>query len=183
MEEIAFTLEDKMIEPAKVIERTRLLLAGFSFFGDPFAFSDGWSMDNEIGRLWQRFRVFFDAHDQHLPGMTDEDAMFEVHLEHPETQSKGLFEVFVGVPVEGLGDLPVELVVKVLPSTPYAVFTLRGTAITGDWGREIYQEWLPQSAYREAYPYSFQYYDERFKGLEQIEESILDIYVPVAPRT
>ncbi len=171
-----------MLEPTKIIERPRLLLAGFSFYGDPFAFSDGWSMDNEIGRLWQRFVAFFDAQDQRIPGMTDEEAMFEVHIEHPETPDKGLFEVFVGVAVQEWEDLPVELVVKVLPPTRYAVFTLRGKTITSDWGKEIYQEWLPQSPYRVAYPYSFQYYDERFKGLEQIEESTLDIYVPITPR-
>ena len=171
-----------MIEPTHIVERSRLLLAGFSFFGDPFALSDGWSMDNEIGRLWQRFMAFFEAHDQQVPGMTDEQAMFEVHIEHPETRSKGLFEVFVGVAVDELGTLPVELVVKVLPPTQYAVFTLRGQAITGDWGKQIYQEWLPQSEYRVTYPFSFQYYDERFKGLHQLDESTLDIYVPVAPR-
>ena len=171
-----------MIEPTRIIERPRLRLAGFSFYGDPFAFSDGWSMDNEIGRLWQRLMTFLAAHDDHIPGMTDEQAMFEVHIEHPETRSKGLFEVFVGVPVEELKDLPVELVVKILPPVRYAVFTLRGETITSDWGHEIYQVWLPQSSYREAYPYSFQYYDERFKGLDRVDESVLDIYVPVAPR-
>ena len=171
-----------MMEPTRIIERPRLWLAGFDFFGDPFAFSDGWSMDNEIGRLWQRFMTFFAAHDNHIPGMTGEQAMVEVHVEHPETRSKGVFEVFVGVPVEACDALPVELVVKVLPPVQYAIFTLRGEAITGDWGRDIYQEWLPRSAYREAYPFSFQYYDERFKGLERVEESVLDVYVPVAPR-
>jgi predicted transcriptional regulator YdeE len=170
-----------VIEPTRIIERPRLRLAGFSFYGDPFAFSDGWSMDNEIGRLWQRFMAFFAAHDNHIPGMTEEQAMFEVHVEHPETRSKGLFEVFVGVPVGAWDALPVELVVKVLPPVRYAVFTLRGEAITGDWGRDIYREWLPQSAYRVAYPYSFQYYDDRFKGLDQVAASVLDVYVPVAP--
>lgn len=171
-----------MMEPTRIIERPRLWLAGFSFYGDPFAFSDGWSMDNEIGRLWQRFMAFFAAHDEYIPGMTEEQAMFEVHIEHPETRSKGLFEVFVGVPVEDLDGLPVELVVKALPPVRYAVFTLRGETITSDWGKDIYQEWLPQSDYREAYPYSFQYYDARFKGMDRVEESVLDIYVPVAPR-
>jgi AraC family transcriptional regulator len=171
-----------MMEPTRMIKRPRLRLAGFSFYGDPFAFSDGWSMDNEIGRLWQRLMTFLAAHDDHIPGMTDEQAMFEVHIEHPETRSKGLFEVFVGVPVDELDGLPVELVVKVLPPVRYAVFTLRGTIITSDWGKDIYQEWLPQSGYREAYPYNFQYYDERFKGMDRVAESVLDIYVPVAPR-
>ncbi len=170
------------MDPTQITDRPRLLLAGFSFFGDPFAFSDGWSMDNEIGRLWQRFMAFLAAHEQQLPGMTPERAMFEVHVEHPETRSQGRFEVFTGIAIEGFEALPVELVVKVLPPTTYAIFTLCGEAIIGDWGQRIYQEWLPQSAYCPAYPYSFQYYDERFKGLDRIEESVLDVYIPVAPR-
>ncbi|MGC9349739.1 MAG: hypothetical protein ACP5JG_16495 [Anaerolineae bacterium] len=32
-----------MMEPTRIIERGRIFLAGLSFFGDPFAFSDGWS--------------------------------------------------------------------------------------------------------------------------------------------
>jgi predicted transcriptional regulator YdeE len=171
-----------MIKPTRIVERPHLRLAGFSFFGDPFAFSDGWSMDNEIGRLWQRFMAFFEAHDQHIPGMTSAQVMYEVHVEHPETPTKGLFEVFVGIAVDDLDGLPVELVIKVLPPTQYAVFTLRGEMITSDWGKDIYQGWLPQSDYQIAYPYGFQYYDERFKGLDRVEASVLDIYVPVTPR-
>jgi predicted transcriptional regulator YdeE len=168
-----------MMEPTRIIERPRLVLAGFSFYGDPFAFSDGWSMENEIGRLWQRFLAFFEDHSHHISGVVDAEAMFEVHVEHPETPEKGEFEVFVGVEVDDLTTLPVQLVVKILPPTHYAIFTLRGEEITSDWGRRIYEEWLPSSPYDVVLPYGFQYYDDRFKGLDHVEDSLLDVYVPV----
>lgn len=171
-----------MIEPSGIVKRERLLLAGLSFFGDPFAYSDGWSTENAIGRLWQRFMAFYETHDGHIPGMTEEQASFEVHIEHPETQTKGLYEVFVGVPVDRIDAIPVPLVVKILPPVRYAVFTLHGEEITSDWPRRIYEEWLPTSPYREAYAFNFQYYDERFKGIDRIAESIIDVYVPIAPR-
>jgi hypothetical protein len=30
-----------------------------------------------------------------------------------------------------------------------------------------------------SYKYGIQYYDDRFKGLDKIEESTLDVYVPI----
>jgi predicted transcriptional regulator YdeE len=75
--------------------------------------------------------------------------------------------------------VPVELLVKVLPPTQYAVFTLHGEEITSDWPRRIYQEWLPGSGYEPTHQYNFQYYDERFKGIDKINESTIDVYVPV----
>jgi len=96
-----------------------------------------------------------------------------------ETAAKGLFDIFAGVEIENLDDVPVELLVKVLPPTRYAVFTLQGEEITSDWSRLIYQEWLPVSGYESAYQYNFQYYDERFKGIDKIAESAIDVYVPV----
>ena len=46
-----------------------------------------------------------------------------------ETITKGIFEVFVGMQVDIIEGVPVELLVKVLPSTDYAVFTLEGEDI------------------------------------------------------
>ena len=38
---------------------------------------------------------------------------------------------------------------------------------------------MTRSGYERAYPYGFQLYDDRFKGVERIDESTLDVYVPV----
>ena len=69
---------------------------------------------------------------------------------------------------------------KVLPPTKYAVFTLAGEEITSDWHQMIHRDWLPDSGYQIAYDYAIERYDERFKGLDKIADSVLEVYIPVA---
>jgi len=153
-----------------------MTLVGFGFFGDPFKSSAGWTEENEIGRLWKRFSVFRDQ--QRIKNVLNDRVTYEVHIEHAETKQTGEYEVFVGVEVDSLEAVLVEMTVKLLPAVTYAVFTLQGPEINSDWSRRI-AEWMAQSGYRRPYPYGFQRYDERFKGLEQIADSILDVCIPV----
>ena len=162
-----------------MIERGQMILVGFSFFGDPFAASGGWTEENEIGRLWSRFVTYLTQHGERIKHRPDPEASYEVHITHGETAAKGHFEVFVGVEVAQLEDVPVELSVKVLPPTQYAVFTLEGQQIVSDWPQAIFQEWMPASGYQPAYPYMIEFYDRRFKGLNDLEGSAMDVYVPV----
>ncbi len=60
--------------------------------------------------------------------------------------------------------IPVDLLVKVLPKSTYAVFTMRGVQIMNDWDDGIGQ-WLKQRGFKVAAPFMFQLYDERFKGM------------------
>jgi predicted transcriptional regulator YdeE len=168
------------MEPT-MIEKHQMMLVGLSFFGDPFAISGGWTEENEIGRLWKRFMAYLAEH-RHRIKHVRADVAYEVHIEHEESALTGEFEVFVGLEVEKLEDVPVELSVKILPPTTYAVFTLQGEQITSDWSKMIYAEWMPGSGYQSAYGYGFQRYDERFKGVEHIDESVIDVYVPVEKR-
>jgi predicted transcriptional regulator YdeE len=49
----------------------------------------------------------------------------------------------------------------------------------GNWGEAIYKEWLPGSAYEEAYPCTIERYDEdRFKGWGD-PDSEVEIWVPI----
>ena len=169
------------MEPA-FVEKGPMILVGFSFFGDPFKASSGWTEENEIGRLWQRFITYLMDHRDRIKHIAGGKVSYELHVTHEETASTGDFEVFVGVEVERLEDVPVELLVKILPATKYAVFTLEGTQITSDWSKMI-SEWLPQAGYESAGHYGIQRYDRRFKGVENIEESELDVYVPVRRRS
>ena len=162
----------------KIVEQGQIMLLGFSFFGDPFRLSAGWTEENEIGRLWQRFMVYLGQHRQRIKQIKPEDVAYEVHIQHEETPRTGEYEVFIGVEAEALEDVPVELTVKILPPVVYAVFTLRGEQITSDW-QQMIQEWMLRSGYESAYSYGFQRYDHRFKGIEQIEESGLDVNIPV----
>ena len=46
----------------EIIEAGPMTFVGFSFFGDPFQLSGGWTEENEIGRLWSRFMAYFANH-------------------------------------------------------------------------------------------------------------------------
>ena len=166
------------MEP-KIIERGATMLAGMVFYGDPFAGSEGWSQENEIGRLWGRFNRFWDARRNEIPHVVDENVGYELHVEPVEYAETRNFYVMVGVEIADLEDLPLELSVKVLPAGSYAVFTLRGPEIASNWPDAIYKGWLPESGYEEARKFTVERYDgERFKGIDD-PESELDIWVPV----
>ena len=165
-----------------MIEKGQVILVGFSFFGDPFQLSGEWREENEIGRLWQRFMTYMAHHGDQIKHLTNKSVCYEVHIEHEETPLKGHYEIFVGIEVEQLEDIPVDVLMKILPPTTYAVFTLKGQQIASDWSRMVYYDWLPGSGYQVAYNYGFQLYDHRFKGLQNLDESELDIYIPVKSR-
>jgi predicted transcriptional regulator YdeE len=163
----------------RVMELPEMFLLGLDFFGDPFKFSSGWTEENEIGRLWKRFIAYFEKHNDQLLHIKDASVMYEIHIEHQETLQTGEYEVFVGVEVTKLENVPIDITVKVLPATLYAIFTLKGEQILSDWSTMVHEEWMPGSGYRLSYSYGMQCYDERFKGLEQISESELELYIPV----
>ncbi len=164
---------------AIIVERGQIVLVGFTFFGDPFAASEGWTEENEIGRLWQRFMAYMAQRGDCVKHIENPMVCYEVHIMHEDTDEKGHIEVFVGMEVARLEDVPVQLAVKMLPATMYAVFTLEGEQITSDWPRMIYQEWMPESGYESAHSFMFQLYDQRFKGMDQLDASALDAYVPI----
>jgi AraC family transcriptional regulator len=101
-----------------------------------------------------------------------------------ELQESKCFYVFVGIEVEQLDGMPLEVVGKVLPPSTYARLTPKGQEIT-TWEGTFYEEWLPGSGFQLAahggYHFQIQTYEEgRFKGLgELIAESEIDVYVPV----
>jgi predicted transcriptional regulator YdeE len=164
------------VEP-QLIDKDQIILVGLSFFGDPFKFSGGWTEENEIGRLWQRFMAYLQEEGAQIRHVKA-GGFYELHIDHPEMERTGEFEVFVGAEVDRLEDVPVRLSIKILPPTKYAVFTLAGQDIMADWLQEM-TDWLTRSGYQRAYAYGFQLYDARFKGMDQIDGSVLDMYVPV----
>lgn len=156
-------------------------LAGFSFFGNPFEQYSGWTEENEIGRLWVRYMAYMSQHQDDLPPALEPGAAYEVHIYHPETVEKGEFEVFVGHLIHDPQQIPTILSVKALPAAPYAVFTLRGKEIVSDWGTEIYMDWLPGSGFRSDFGFNYQRYDENFKGLDWLDDSTLEVHIPLQP--
>lgn len=170
------------MEP-KIVEKECIAVVGLSFFGDPFKEKGGWTEENEIGRLWKRFMSYMNDKQLNLPESKDVEECYEIHIRHPETDITGEYEVFVGLETDAAEHAPPELLVKYLPACHYAIFTLQGTEITSDWLKIIYETWMPGSGYRAAYSYSFQLYDKRFKGIDRLEESILDLYIPIESET
>lgn len=166
----------------KIVNAAQIILVGMSYYGDPFETSAGWTEENQIGCLWQRLMDYLADKADSIKFRVPVDASYEVHIYGPETMTKGFFEVFVGIPVERIEEVPVDLLVKILPPVRYAVFTLHGKQISSDWHLEINQ-WIQDAGYQHMHPFSFQYYDERFKGVDKIEESILDVYIPVESLT
>ena len=162
----------------EIVGVKKITLVGMSFYGDPFDAHSGWDEENQIGHLWKRFMRFLSQHGEAIQKSALSHAAYEVHIYNEETREKGLFEVFVGLEVEDISIVPVELLVKVLPATQYAVFTFTGEQITADW-EKILEQWLVSSGYQSPTMYNFQYYDERFKGLDHLAESTLDVYVPI----
>jgi len=158
------------MQPQVVIRRQpQLILAGLSFFGDPFHSHAGWTEANEIGRLWQRLLTSVQTARQL-------SVMYEVHVQNDETLVTGEFEVFVGYEVSAL-DVSYQLCVKILPETEYAVFTFPGTQVHQD--EPVVDNWLRANGYRTAYPFYLQQYDQRFKGMDNLDESVIDFLVPV----
>ncbi len=167
-----------MREP-KLVDYPQLTVVGMHFYGDPFETSAGWTEENEIGRLWKRFMAFYRTRGAEIAHARYADVMLEIHSWDDDTRVTGQFDVFVGVEVHTVTQIPVPLLVKLLPSTTYAVFTLEGDEITGDWTRSIYQGWLAEHGYCSAHPYMIQWYDPRFQGIENVTTSRFDVYIPV----
>jgi AraC family transcriptional regulator len=165
------------MEP-QIIVKGPIILIGMEYYGDPFAGGEGWSQENEIGRLWQRFNALWDERQGEIQHLVQPSAGYEVHVEPAEYAETKCFYVMVGVEVEQVAPGPLELSFKVLPPTTYALFTLKGPEITSYWPEQIYQRWLPGSGYEEAHKFTIERYGENFKGMDD-PESELEVMVPI----
>lgn len=163
----------------KIIERKQMILAGFSFYGDPFNSKAGWTEENEIGILWKRFMNLLYEKNSPIAHLKDNREWFEVWIESEESSTKGFFEIFVGIEVKNLENIPHIMLLKILPECRYAVYTAKGEAIKSDEPYISFQNWLKESKSKQSHNFSIQVYDERFKGMDKISESELDFYFPI----
>ena len=127
--------------------------------------------------------VFLKNHKELLPQIVNPSASYEVHIDSDERVVNGSYEIFTGVAINQIENPPIDALIKVLPATDYAVFTLQGEQIASDWYKLIYVDWLPDSGFEIAHNYSFQIYDSNFKGLDNLAESTLDVYMPVRKKS
>jgi len=154
-----------------------MLLGGVSFYGDPFSQKSGWDSENEIGKTCARFITYTQQNPQR-PYSCGRNVICEIHVYGEETNTKGYFEVFVGEEVN-TARLPVPLSVKHLPESDYIKIELHGQEITDDWWQALDTEILPKFHARRNATYIIQAYDARFKGMERLDDSVIDVYIPV----
>lgn len=174
---------NKSLKPLKteIIEEKSFKLIGCVFYGDPFHSKEGWNVENEIGSLWNRFIKLCHENKDFLQKEVINDLSYEIHLQPEDYKETRKFYVYVCVEVKELKEIPLEMFCKTFPATKYAVFTFKGKEMFRG-GEYIWNKWLPESDYEEAYPYMALAYDKnRFFGLDN-EKSEIDFYVPIKPK-
>jgi AraC family transcriptional regulator len=169
------------MEP-RIIERDELIVVGMVYYGNPFHAEGVTPEENEVGKLWTRFNAYWDAHREAFKHEVDADVAWELHIASDEYEQTQEYFVMVGIEVSRIKDLPAPIFCKVLPAGQYAVFALRGEQMNENWGKAIYDDWLPASAYEEAYSCTLERYDAKcFKGWGAAESEI-EIWVPIKAR-
>jgi AraC family transcriptional regulator len=113
-----------------------------------------------IGPLWDRF-----VHRAgEVPNRIGEE-MFGVIYGRPEKERAHPDELqyIAAVRVSSENAIPPGMVERTVPAGTFAVFTHHGPIqMIGDTVREIYRDWLPQSAFRHAEIADIELYDHRF---------------------
>ena len=162
-----------------IVEQAPLLLAGLSYYGDPFAYHLEWQVENEIGHLWMRFYRLIGQYPEIQQRMMQTGVMYEAHILHPESRETGRYEVFIGAALEDVSDIPVQFLLKPLPARRYLQYEVSGQAIVEDI------EHLPVDAHaadlglRRDATYHLLAYDERFRGMDHLDESIVSVLIPL----
>ena len=167
-----------MIVPS-ILEDKIIKLLGCVYFGDPFHSAEEWSYENEIGKLWQRFGALSYKYNVLLNKIcVNNNIAWELHLEPDEFKETKNYYVMVGMEINNIEEIPLEMFIKILPKTNYLVFTST-MENKFELGAYIYKEWMPKNDYDQAFPYVLQLYDRRrYKGLED-PESEIDWYIPI----
>lgn len=161
-----------------VIPEKAFTFLGCVFYGDPFHSAEEWSIENEIGQLWQRFRKLIYKYSILLDKIrVNPQVWYELHIETEEFKKTKLYYVFVGIEVSNFEESPLEMFVKILPTIQYLVYT---TKVDNTNAIEyLFKEWIPENEYEQAYPYIIEAYDERrFKGMDN-KKSEVDWYIPI----
>jgi len=166
------------MEP-KILDEKTFKLLGCVFYGNPFHSAQEWTYENEIGRLWERFgKLYYNYFNLFSKICKNWNVGYELHLETEEYRETKNYYVMVGMEVDNIEDIPLEMFVKILPKIKYIVFTTT-MQNKNEVGFYIYKKWLSENGYEQSYPYLIQGYDrERYKDLND-PKSEIDWYIPV----
>lgn len=165
------------MEP-NIIEEKVISLLGCVYYGNPFLRAAEWDSENEVGKLWNRFMGLVQRYSALLSKINLNPMVgYEVHIEPEEYEKTQNYYVFVGIEVEDLTEIPMEMFVKILPKVTYLTFT---TKVHDNTPVEYYlKEWIPQNEYEQAYPFIIETYDgRRYKGMND-KESEIDWLIPI----
>ncbi len=167
----------------ELIEKEKMYLVGLQHHGSMLGSKD--PIEDRIETLWKRFSSFC---RDNWPDIEDKVVHHKLSYElqiwnEEELQESGDLYVFVGVEFEDLEDVPLELSGKVLPAGKYISFKLQGEEIK-TWEEDILQDWFPRDDYwiRSFGDNLFHlqcFHEDKFKGVENLEQSELEVLVPV----
>lgn len=166
----------------KIVEKEEMKLIGLNYHGS-ITENDA-AFEEKVEDLWRRLSEFcITKWDSIEDKVVDPELSYEVQVwNEEELDQSGKMDIFVGMESKDLENIPLELVAKVLPEGKYLSFTLEGEEIQG-WEEYLLQEWFPESDY---WPRTFGdrlfhvqcFHKEKFKGVENIEESELKVLIP-----
>ena len=165
------------LEP-DIIPKKSFTLLGCVYYGDPFHEAAEWTYENEIGKLWMRFQNLYQRYSFLLSKISIEPGVgYEIHIEPEEYKKTKQYYIFVGTEVSNFEEVPMEMFIKILPTTEYLKVTTKGDDSKAV--EDLFKKWIPEHNYEQAYPYIIQAYDyKRYKGLED-KTSEIDWYIPV----
>lgn len=167
----------------EIIEKESMNLVGMNYHGS--ITEDDVAFEEKVEDLWRRLSDFcMNRWESIEKSVLNPELSYEVQVwNEEELEESGRMNVFVGVEFKDLESIPVQLVGKALPGGKYLSFILEGEEIQG-WEEYLLQEWFPESDYW-LRPFDDQlfhiqcFHEDRFKGIENIEESELKVLVPV----
>ena len=167
------------MDKPQIVEIGPLMLAGVSFFGDPFTYHSEWVIENEIGQLWTRFYQLLENEPAFQQQVFSTNMQYEMHLMHPQSRETGAYEVFIGIPVQDARLVPVHFLIKYAPAKKYLQYRVHGQAIMDDIQSMPITEDTQALGVVAATDYHFVGYDQGFLGMERLDESTVLILIPL----
>jgi len=167
----------------ELIDKEKVYIVGLQHHGSMLDRKD--PIEDQIELLWRSFSDFCQNNWSEIQDkVLNPKLSYEVQRwNEEELEDSGDLYVFVGVEVEDLDYIPLELSGKVIPGGKYLSFKLKGEEIK-TWEEDILQDWFPHDDYWiksfDDYLFHIQcFHEERFKGVENLDDSELTVLVPV----
>lgn len=165
------------LEKPEIISDKIFRILGCVYYGNPFHTYKGWDPKNEIGNTWRRFEEISKKYWKFLEKIKTGDSYgFEVHIEPKDYGNVKKFHIMVGIEIKNLEFFPLEMFYKEFPKTQYLFFT---SQYKGESVAYYFNDWLPKSDFEQSYPYIMQAYSPKRWDNNNIDNSLMDWYIPI----